>query len=60
MGELPHNVHKIQKIIKKIGYVADTLSERDLLDGSPLKFLRLIHYMFFHLSRAFTQEFLVG
>lgn len=50
VGELPHNVHKILKVIQKIGYVADTITERDLLEGAPTKFLRLIHYMVFHLS----------
>ena len=48
------------KVIKKIGYVADTITETDLLNGAPTKFLRLIHYMFFHLSRTFTNDFLVA
>ncbi|TNV73776.1 hypothetical protein FGO68_gene7802 [Halteria grandinella] len=60
VGELPHNVHKLMKVIKKIGYVADTITETDLLEGTPTKFLRLIHYMLFHLTRTFTQDFLVA
>jgi hypothetical protein len=60
VGELPHNVHKALKVIQKINYTADVISEGDLHDGHPTKFLRLIHYMLFHLSMSFTHEFLVA